>query len=380
MKLLGALPGSEGEADALRRRRQEGCGAVRQRAGHRLRQRIPAAAAIVPPPGRVTGSGRRSSSIPRRTTRSARSTAPGNRARPSRGRPVRDRRLSTARCALHHRWLFGAARSRSSCGRSRFAAPSGVGAGTRGPAAAHRRLRAWAGSMDEGWTRWVLEQYGFAFVTIRPEDFKRPLADKIDVADHGRRCARAAGAAAEARPPARARGGARSSGPPRVRDISSRPTICSAFDQFVRGGGTLVCLSNASTFAIQQLKLPVKKRRRRPAAGRVLPARLDRRSDDRSHAPCDGGMPDEGGRLRRRQSGVRDAGRVSRARCWRNTRDTGSPLRSGYLIGEKYLNGKAAALDVRVDAGHVVLLGFRPDMARPAVRLVPRAVQRGAGR
>jgi hypothetical protein len=30
------------------------------------------------------------------------------------------------------------------------------------------------------------------------------------------------------------------------------------FEQFVRGGGTLVCLSNASTFAIQQLKLPVK--------------------------------------------------------------------------------------------------------------------------
>jgi hypothetical protein len=31
------------------------------------------------------------------------------------------------------------------------------------------------------------------------------------------------------------------------------------------------------------------------------------------------------------------------------------------LIGEKYLNGQAAALDVQVDAGHVVLLGFRPE-------------------
>jgi len=41
--------------------------------------------------------------------------------------------------------------------------------------------------------------------------------------------------------------------------------------------------------------------------------------------------------------------------------EMGSPLLSGYLIGEKYLYGKAAALDVELDQGHVVLLGFRPE-------------------
>src|SRR5262249_53499432 len=39
----------------------------------------------------------------------------------------------------------------------------------------------WSGSMDEGWTRWVLEAYGFEFVSLHPADFHAPLAGKVDV-------------------------------------------------------------------------------------------------------------------------------------------------------------------------------------------------------
>ncbi len=38
----------------------------------------------------------------------------------------------------------------------------------------------------------------------------------------------------------------------------------------------------------------------------------------------------------------------------------GTPLRSGYLKGASYMQGQAAALDVRVGDGHVVLMAFQP--------------------
>jgi hypothetical protein len=40
--------------------------------------------------------------------------------------------------------------------------------------------------------------------------------------------------------------------------------------------------------------------------------------------------------------------------------ENGSPLLSGYLLGSKYMNDYAAALDVNHGKGHVILLGFRP--------------------
>ena len=38
----------------------------------------------------------------------------------------------------------------------------------------------------------------------------------------------------------------------------------------------------------------------------------------------------------------------------------GSPLMSGYLLGEEYLQGHAAAIEVKHGEGQVVLLGMRP--------------------
>ncbi len=214
----------------------------------------------------------------------------------------------------------------------------------------------WTGSMDEGWSRWVLEQYGFSFTAVHPEDFKSPLGQTIDVliiADDAR--VPVAGAAT-------GRGG-RGGPPTPVRPEYAYQLTAGDlqnFERFVRDGGTVVCLSNASTFAIQQLKLPVKN----VVAG-LRPEDFFLRGSivevitDPTH-PVMAGMPDkatvfvDGSPVFEPQAGFKGTvlARYS---------ESGSPLRSGYLIGEKYLQGKAAALDVELDKGHVVLLGFRPE-------------------
>ena len=219
----------------------------------------------------------------------------------------------------------------------------------------------WSGSMDAGWTRWVLEQYGFEFVTLRPADFHAPLADKVDVivfADGA--TPPVAGGAGGGRGGAGGRGGgAGRQVRPEYADPGMSEQDVAAFDSFVRGGGTVVCLNNAASFAIQRLKLPVKNAVSglRPEEfflrGSIVEVTADRGSQVMAGTPEQTPIFVDGSPAFETLEGF--AGTVL-ARY----KDAGSPLLSGYLIGEKYVQGKAAALDVQLDRGHVVLLGFRP--------------------
>jgi Zinc carboxypeptidase len=217
----------------------------------------------------------------------------------------------------------------------------------------------WSASMDTGWTRWLLEQYGFAFVTLHPEDFHSPLGAKVDVvviADDARIPVEGGGG----------RGGGRGGGG-RGEGRAIRPEYAyvltaddlHAFETFVRAGGTVVCLNNASTFAIQQFKLPVKNvvALLRPEEF-YLRGSIVQLTTDQTH-PVMAGMPATAA-VFADSSPVFDTLEGFAGTVLARYQDSGSPLLSGYLIGEKYLQGKAAALDVQLDAGHVVLLGFRP--------------------
>lgn len=214
----------------------------------------------------------------------------------------------------------------------------------------------WSSAMDVGWTRWLLEQYGFDVVNLHPEDFHSALRDKVDVVvltDDARVPVEGAGAGG--------RGGQTGEGRATRTEYAYSLTgdDLRGVERFVRDGGTVVCFNSASVFAIQQFKLPVSN-----VVGGLRPEEffsrgsiLEVTTDPRNQVMA--GMPEEAA-VFVDTSPVFDTQDGFKGTVLARYQESGSPLLSGYLLGERYLQGKAAAVDVQLDAGHVVLIGFRP--------------------
>jgi hypothetical protein len=206
----------------------------------------------------------------------------------------------------------------------------------------------WRASMDEGWTRWLLDQYGFAYATITNTDARGGnLRQRFDVI-----------VLASDSPRGLLEGYAKGTVPPRY-EGGIAGTGVRMLDAFVREGGTLVTLNQSADFAIQQLHLPVRNvvagvdRKEFFASGSILEV-----TTDSSH-PVMAGMP-ERAKVFVDGSPVFETLRGFEGAALARYASTGSPLLSGYLLGEKHLQGRAAALEVRHGRGRVLLIGFRP--------------------
>jgi hypothetical protein len=271
-------------------------------------------------------------------------------------------------------------------------------------------------SMDEGWTRWVLERYGFEFVRLPAADMQAGnLKNRIDVllfaddariADGGGRGGRGGGGApgggvpAGAAPPAGAGAGAGGAGAggaagarggaaggaigaraggggagaggagrqgqggnftaaPDPNGQATTDARIKAIDDFVRAGGTLVCFNRSSMVAVDALKLPIKNaiagigRQQFFVGGSLLNVQVETASRVMAGMPAQASVFYDSGPVFETQEGFKGTVLAS-------YQTEGSPLASGFLQGENYLRGKAAALDVEHGDGHVVLLGFRP--------------------
>jgi hypothetical protein len=209
--------------------------------------------------------------------------------------------------------------------------------------------RPWNASIDEGWTRWILENYGFSPVTLRNGDIQaghlRERFDSIVIADSSTRAIMDGYAVGTV--PGQYAGGLGETGVEAIR-------------AFVRGGGTLVLFNNASAFAIEQLNLPVTnvlrdlKNEQFFCRGSLLHVELRD-----ANAPGNWGLARdpivffETGPAFETKAGFKGTVLATYPRD-RN------PLASGYLLHPERIQGKIAALEVDVDQGRVYLLGFRP--------------------
>jgi len=106
--------------------------------------------------------------------------------------------------------------------------------------------RPWVASIDEGWTRWILEQYQFPFTNLYNADIRaghlREHFVTIVIPDMTER--QILDGHHDGAVPERYVGGIGDEGAQELRD-------------FVGDGGTLVTFNNASMFAVNRFKLPV---------------------------------------------------------------------------------------------------------------------------
>jgi hypothetical protein len=208
--------------------------------------------------------------------------------------------------------------------------------------------RPWSASIDEGWTRWLLEMYGFEFTSLyNPEVLAGSLRDRYDVIVFADLRSRSIleGYGVGTVPP-RYVGGLEGAG---VRELET----------FVREGGTLVTINGSSLFAMEAFHLPVRDvtsdlgRDEFSLSGSILDMRVDP-----SH-PVMSGVP-ERAKIMIGSSPVFTTEEGFEGRVLAKYPSEGSPLLSGFLLGEEFLHGYAAALEVKHGDGRVILLGMRP--------------------
>jgi hypothetical protein len=225
--------------------------------------------------------------------------------------------------------------------------------------------KSWVANMDEGYTRWLFEQYEFPFENIYDADVKagdlngrfnvivlpsepnaRPMS--TDIREERAIKNILNGYASGAVPP-QYTGGISEAGVENLR-------------QFVERGGTLVCVGTSSLFAIDQFHLPVKDALLGLETREFYcPGSLVRIVNETDH-PVAYGMEGSCAGFFWNNNGfeVEPGKGDNLPRAITRYAEKGIFM-SGRLIGENRMAGKAALVEVPYGKGRIILFGFRPN-------------------
>ena len=210
--------------------------------------------------------------------------------------------------------------------------------------------QSWDPSMDEGWTRFVLDDYGFNYVKLHNDDIQsgklREHFDAIVLPDQ-RATAIMQGLDYKTIVP-EYKGGLGDKG-------------FEALKKFVADGGTLIALGEASNLLVDKLPLGVKDLKRTLTRDQhFAPGAIVNLQVDTSHPIGWGVAPDTWGFYINspffqltESFGSQKVNVVAR---YPNT----AVNASGWLRGEDFMMGRAAVVSVEMGAGKVVLFGIRP--------------------
>jgi hypothetical protein len=220
--------------------------------------------------------------------------------------------------------------------------------------------QAWTANMDEGWTRWLLEEFGFAYTSVHNADIQAGgLRNKFDAT------------VIPDQPANSIENGHRAGTMPQEYTGGLGPKGAEALKEFANAGGTLIFLNGATDYAISRLGLPAKT---------VTPARAGGRGGD---PDITGGDRVAGssefyspGSLLNVKVDIRSPlayGILPEIAIWSEQSpawDTQLPvvarypdtgiLASGWLVGERVIANRAAVIDAPIGSGRAILFGMRP--------------------
>ena len=217
------------------------------------------------------------------------------------------------------------------------------------------------GNMDEGWTRFLFDQWEFPYTRVDADEIKKgglnASYDAVLIADDTVRAIVGAGG----QPPALSEVEGFSPGalPAEYTKALGNAGV-DALKEFVRAGGSLVLIDNATSLATERFGVPV----RNPVAGLSEKEFFAPGSSLRVHVdptqPLGYGMPKEttvvffeSTAFDINNSSAND--RISVVARYHD-RDL---LRGGWLDGENYLAGMPALMDVGYGKGRIAMIGFR---------------------
>ncbi len=206
------------------------------------------------------------------------------------------------------------------------------------------------GNMDEGWTRWVLEQYGFQSTPLHNDDVRAArLKDKFDVIilpDQAPQSIVNGSTGTNIRP--EYRGGIGDEGVTAIKD-------------FVDAGGTLITLGAASDFAIQYFPVPVRNLKRGLARDEhFAPGTILRIQVDTKHPIGYGMAPSTYGFYNNSPFFSIVEGFESQRTTVVARYPNQDVVASGWLKGEELMAGRAAVVSIDMNPGRIVLFGLRP--------------------
>jgi hypothetical protein len=201
--------------------------------------------------------------------------------------------------------------------------------------------------MDEGWTRWLLENFGFDYSSVLNPDIEagalRRRFDVIIFPDQ------TLNSIVE---------GYRRGAMPEQYTGGLDDKAAQNLKEFVSSGGALVLLNRSTEYALERLGIKVTNvvrgvpNRDYYSPGSILNAELD------AHSPLSYGLPPAIS-IWSEDSPAWDVPAGSNIRVIAEY-PPAHILASGWLLGEKYLTGRANLVDAPIGSGHVILFGLRP--------------------